>query len=240
MIVHIIFVLNILIRFTGKLLRNVSRPACHGKIPWKARQYFSTHFKNFSNLHIDPLRGLPLVLAVLADCSPTCSLTALAIIVCVNSWNQTKWDLRHPLSRLYVSAILCMNTFSYFTSSLRHAFSSFQVFNKESRFNKSIQGASAGSPGSHSVCVCMCLSVCDNFSLCRSGKYFVLFGLNWSWPLYLAADPRTGSPACQCWGWGWWWPSCLLLAGLCQCCPPPPPDWVTPLPGADTWASRSG
>ena len=41
--------------------------------------------------------------------------------------------------------------------------------------------ASTGSPGSHSVCVCVCLSVCDNVhfftlsSLCRSGRYFVLF-----------------------------------------------------------------
>ena len=43
MIVHNIFVLNILTRFTVKLLRNVSRPACHGKIPWKAST-FATYF----------------------------------------------------------------------------------------------------------------------------------------------------------------------------------------------------
>ena len=87
MIVHNIFVLNILTRFTVKLLRNVSRPACHGKIPWKARQYNVKHifYINYSNLHIDPLRGLSLVLAVLANCPSTCPLAALAVIVCVNS-----------------------------------------------------------------------------------------------------------------------------------------------------------
>ena len=72
---------------------------------------------------------------------------------------------------------------------------------------------------------------------------------------YLAAGLRTGSPACLCWVWGWWWSSYLLRPAqctlshylmspqwspdLCQCCRPPPPDWVT-RPGADTWASRSG
>ena len=44
-----------------------------------------TFLKNFSNLHVDSLRGLPPVLAVLADCSPAGPLAALAVIVCVNS-----------------------------------------------------------------------------------------------------------------------------------------------------------
>ena len=48
------------------------------------------------NLHVNSLWVFAPLLAVLAYCSSTCPLAALAVIVCVNSWNRHHSETSDP------------------------------------------------------------------------------------------------------------------------------------------------
>ena len=105
MIVIINVVLIILTKFTVKLFR----PACHGKIPWKTHNNIlkmTRYSVKLANLHVNSLWVFAPLLAVLAYCSPTCPLAALAVIVCVNSWNRQHSETSEP------SQEKCRNNFS--------------------------------------------------------------------------------------------------------------------------------